>query len=65
MLNRQKEISMKPKFFGHLTLRLATLFERGQRQKLRTPEVFPEHERERPTSEYEMYYWGFSPAPWY
>ncbi|WFR98087.1 hypothetical protein [Rhizobium tumorigenes] len=56
---------MKQKFFGNLTLRLATLFERGQRQKLRTREVFPEHERESPTSEYEMYYWGFSPAPWY
>lgn len=56
---------MKPTLFGNLTLRLSTLFAGGQRQKLCGPEAFPEHERELPTNEYERYYWGFSPAPWY
>ena len=58
---------MKPKVFRILALSLRQLLSTQRRQPHSVPNRVssPEHERERPISDYEMYYWGFTPAPWY
>jgi hypothetical protein len=61
------EISIMPNILRLSTLRLSRLLRARQRSErpVKNRIVFQEHERERSLSDYEMYYWGFAPAPWY
>ncbi|MGA1805276.1 hypothetical protein [Rhizobium sp. HT1-10] len=56
-----------PNIFRHLPWRLSQFLwaQQAQDRPVENRLVFEGHERERSLSEYEMYYWGFSPAPWY
>lgn len=58
---------MKSNVFRILTLGLGELLRARQQPQRSLPSrmVYQEHERERPRSDYEMYCWGFVPAPWY